>query len=107
MPWKKNKDGELEFKTRFKNAKLQNAIDELLGWLPSETREYQEFVCNIVGSIPGGELLADLGYNKFDNFLGWKEFDMVGKLMEAIDDKQDAEDAAEALYGPPEEEEEY
>ena len=102
MPWVKNDYGDFEYE--FTRSRMQEAGGEILSWLESEQREYVDFILNIVASLPGGDLLADAGYGGMD-FLGWKEMDLLSKMLEAIQDTRDTEEMAEALAGPPEEDE--
>ena len=79
-----------------RTKKLRDAVSELNNWLPNETREYGEFLFRVLASLPGGERLEDLGYEPYA-FLGWKEADMLGKLLEAIEEKSDVEQAVDVF----------
>jgi len=101
MPWKKDSYGNWEYKLKWKNKKLANAINELLAWLPDEPQGYRDIVFNILGAVPGGDLMYDLGYDKYVEYISWKELDMLGNLIDAIQSKEDVKAACEAFYGPP------
>jgi len=102
MPWIKNEydEGEYEFTT----PAMKAAGDEILSWLADESPEYVKFVLDIIASLPGGDSLADAGYGGMD-FLGWKEMDLLSKLLEAIQGTADVEEFAEAVMGAPEDDE--
>jgi hypothetical protein len=78
---------------------------EIFDWWDSETREFGEFVLKLLASLPGGEEAEDVGYEGY-NFMGWKEFDLIGKMMEAIQGKMDVEYIVHKLLGGDGEEEE-
>jgi len=69
---------------------------ELYSWWGNVTKEYQELVLKILASVPGGEVLEDVGYEPFP-YLGWQEFAMIGEMMDKIEDKQDVETVIKKL----------
>lgn len=86
---------------------IQDQIDELSSWLPNFDHGPEDFptlLWRILASMPGGDQAEDMGYKPFN--LGWKEADMLGKMLEAIEDKQDVEDLVEGLMADEDEEEE-
>lgn len=78
---------------------------EIFGWWDSETSGFGEFVLKLLASMPGGDEAEDMGYEGYD-FMGWKEFDLIGKMMEAIETKDDVAYIVHKLTAAEEEEEE-
>jgi hypothetical protein len=78
---------------------------ELWGWLDSETKEYVDLVFRMLATLPGGDLLEDYGYEPFPG-VGWKEADMLGEMLNAIESKRDVEAIIDYLLYDPEMEEE-
>ena len=68
----------------------EKVIGELSAWWLSETQEFRELVLKLLGSLPGGEDLEQEGYS-FD-FIGWKEIDLIGKVLNAVNDSEDVRD---------------
>ena len=77
---------------------------ELWGWLDSESQGYVELVFRILSSLQGGDRMEDVGYEPFP-FFGWKEADMLGEMLMAIETKQDVEAIVDHLLYDPEMEE--
>jgi hypothetical protein len=102
MPWKKDDNGEWEYK--FTVSKMQSAGDGIQGMWYSETKDFQQLVLDILASLPGGDMAEDMGGK--ESGLGWFELNMLGELINAIENESDVEEMCEALMGPPEEEEE-
>lgn len=75
---------------------------EIFSWWDSETREFGELVFRLLASMPGGDEAADVGYEPFPH-LGWKEWDMIAKMMEAVDSDRDVAYVVQKLMGPSEE----
>lgn len=73
----------------------QETLDELLAWLPSETDDFNTLVLRIIASLPGGEELEALGYEPLS--IGWKEIELLGKLLTSLNDASDVKKVANAL----------
>lgn len=85
---------------------IADLIEELKSWLPNYDhgeKEYPTVLYRILASAPGGDELADVGYEPFN--LGWHEIDQLGRVLVAIQDKRDVEDIVQALLHADDEEE--
>jgi hypothetical protein len=85
---------------------IADLVEELRSWLPNydhTPESYPTLLWRILASIPGGDQAEDMGYEPFQ--LGWQEVDQLGRVLEAIQDKQDVEDLIEGLLAEEEEEE--
>ena len=73
-------------------------INELKSWLPNydHDQDYPQLLIRILAGLPGGERLEDMGYQPF--LIGWHEADQLGRVLEAIQDKQDVEDIVREVY---------
>jgi len=86
---------------------IADLIGELRSWLPNYDHgpnDYPTILYRVLASAPGGEELEDIGYEPIGN-LGWHELDQLGRVLEAIQDKQDVEDLVAGLIRDEEEEE--
>lgn len=85
---------------------LESAISELRSWLPNETEKYQKLVYDILWSLsdkyPEELDCLDMGYEDME--IGWKEADMLGRILVAINNRDDLEQALKALYSGEKEE---
>jgi hypothetical protein len=82
-------------------------IGELKSWLPNYDHgptDYPTILFRTLAAAPGGDRLEDMGYEPIGN-LGWHELDQLGRVLEAIQDKQDVEDLVAGLMDDEEEEE--
>lgn len=71
---------------------------ELQSWLPNFDRGEREFpslLFRVLASLPGGDRLEDLGFEPFN--LGWMEADLLARVIDAIESKQDVEDLVDGL----------
>jgi hypothetical protein len=85
---------------------IADLIEELKSWLPNYDHgpaDYPTLLWRILASIPGGDQAADMGYEPFS--LGWHEVSQLGKVLEAIENKQDVDDLITGLLKDEEEEE--
>ncbi len=87
---------------------IRDIADELISWLPNYDHgpgSFPELVWRMLASIPGGEQAEDMGYEPLggEGGLGWKEVELLGDMLNAIQDKQDAEDLVELLMAEDEE----
>ena len=81
-------------------------INELKSWLPNYDHgpnDYPTILLRTLAALPGGEELEDVGYEPIGG-IGWHEADQLGRVLEAIQDKQDVEDIARELLSDNEEE---
>jgi|HubBroStandDraft_1064217.scaffolds.fasta_scaffold53842_2 hypothetical protein len=74
---------------------IKDIVNELKNWLPNYNHgpnDYPTLLFRILASLPGGDELGPVEFN-----LGWHEADQLGRVLEAIQDKQDVEDIAREL----------
>lgn len=84
---------------------IQDMIDELRSWLPNYDHgpaDYPTLVWRILASMPYGDEAADMGYEPFN--LGWQEIDQLGRMLVAIEGKDDVEALIAGLMADEEEE---
>jgi hypothetical protein len=84
-------------------TQLREVLEELEVWLSSETPGFVELVARLLASLPGGEELEDMGYEPFP--VGWKEAELLGKLLLTLQDSGDVAEAVRVLFGGEGEEE--
>jgi hypothetical protein len=75
---------------------LREVLEELEAWLPSETAEFVELVARLLASLPGGEELEGMGYEPLG--VGWKEAELLGKLLLSLQDSGDVAEAVRVLF---------
>jgi len=83
---------------------IQDLIEELRSWLPNYghgPNELPTVLWRMLASMPGGEQAEDMGYEPFN--LGWKEVELLGNTLNAVQDKRDVEDLIQGLIGDEEE----
>lgn len=86
--------------------KIQDMIKELRSWLPNyDHKDYPTTLFRLLASLPGGEELEDMGYEPMPG-ISWHEADQLGRVLEAIQDKEDVEDLVAGLIHEEEEVEE-
>jgi hypothetical protein len=81
------------------SKKISVLIAELRSWLPNYDHgptDYPTILYRTLAALPGGEELEDMGYEPIGG-LGWHEADLLGRVLEAIQDKRDVEDLVAAL----------
>jgi hypothetical protein len=81
-------------------------INELKSWLPNYANgkdNYPDTLFRILAALPGGEELENVGYEPLNGF-GWHEANQLGRVLVAIQDKQDVEDIARELLSDNQEE---
>lgn len=80
---------------------LRAAVDELRNWLPEyqsrDLRGYIDLIGSLLASVPGGDEAEGMGFEPLP-FISWKEFDMLGNLINAIQDSGDVEYAVHRLF---------
>ena len=82
------------------SKQLRDSVSELRSWLPNYDhgeRSFPNMVLNVLAALPGGDVLSDMGYDKFESTLGWKEVELLGNMLNAIQNKTDVELLAAAL----------
>lgn len=85
--------------------KLREAVSELVAWLPNyHGEEYPKIIFRILASMPGGDEMEDVGYEPIGG-MGWKELDMLGQLIDAIETKDDVEYAVRSFLSDDEDNE--
>jgi hypothetical protein len=77
--------------------RLQEIAGDLNSWLPSESKEFVEFFWRLLASVPGGEVVKDMGYEPLSEMIGWKELELITDTLDAIEDDQDVGDLLEYL----------
>jgi len=85
---------------------IKKIINELKSWLPNYDHgptDYPTILLRLIAALPGGDALEDAGYEPLGN-IGWHEADQLGRVLTAIQDKQDVEDIARELLSDNEEE---
>lgn len=78
---------------------IAELIEELRSWLPNYDHGPDSFpntFYRIIASLPGGEELEDIGYEPMPG-IGWHEADLLGRVLEAIENKRDVEDLVAGL----------
>jgi len=87
---------------------LEKALRELSSWWLSETQEFRNLVVSLLCGLPG----ADEEYQLSERFVttdyncGWKEIDLIGNLLAAVNTEADAEEASKAILKIEKEQEE-
>ena len=70
--------------------RLSKATRELMSWWTSETQEFRDLVIDLLSGLPGSDDLADaFGNDRTKNNCGWKEIDLVGNLLTAVNNSDD------------------
>ncbi len=76
---------------------VAEAVRALEAWLPSETGEFRRLVASLLAALPGGEPLEEMGVEPAP--VGWKEVELLGDLLHAIQDSGDVGFAVQRLFG--------
>ena len=81
------------------DERLAKATRELMSWWMSETQEFRDLVIDLLSGLPGSEQLVDAldldGSTK--NNCGWKEIDLIGNLLTAVDNSDDVASVCRAI----------
>jgi hypothetical protein len=81
----------------------KEVFEELKVWIYSETEDFVKLVGSILASLPGGERLKGI----FEPLaIGWKEVELLGKLLTVLDSTSDVSEAVETIFDLEEGEEE-
>lgn len=90
------------------SLKIRKSIDELrsalLNYDHREKDAFPVLIFRVLASLPGGDELEDMGYEPF-NQMGWHEAELLGNMLEAIQDKRDVEDLVRGLIAEEEQDE--
>jgi hypothetical protein len=71
-------------------------FEEVQVWISSETEDFINLVGRVLASLPGGEVLGGI----FEPLaIGWKEVELLGKLLTALDNASDVAEAVETIFG--------
>jgi hypothetical protein len=73
------------------NPKIAIVAEELGTWMQSESPEFNRFTFSLLASLPlDDETIEDIegttGVKRHD-FIGWKESELIEKMLNAIDDQ--------------------
>lgn len=74
---------------------LKEMAENLVYWLNDEPRETADLFLNIIAAMPGGEVLRDLGYDKFRLF--WAEVELLEDMLKTIETQKDVEELAKYI----------
>ena len=85
--------------------KVRDAVDSLLSWMQNTDRAHNQGVLRLIASFPGGEELEDVGYEPSIPNMGWREFQEIQEVMEAIETKSDVEYLVSKIMNDGEEDE--
>ena len=79
-------------------TELNKALNEILAWWTSETREFRLLVVDLLSGLPGSDDLAEyFMVEESKHNCGWKEIDLIAKLFSAINNKEDVEKVSKRL----------
>ena len=77
---------------------LTKALNEMVSWWTSETREFRLLVVDLLSGLPGSDDLAEyFMVEESKHNCGWKEIDLIAKLFSAINNKEDVEKVSKRL----------
>ena len=72
------------------DEKLSKATRDLMAWWTSETDEFRDLVIDLLSGLPGSDDLSDrFGITETRNNCGWKEIDLIGNLLVAVNNSDD------------------
>jgi hypothetical protein len=73
----------------------KKVFEEVQVWISSETEDFINLVGRILVSLPGGERLDGL----FEPLaIGWKEVELLGKLLTVLNSAPDVAEAVETIF---------
>lgn len=75
---------------------LNETLEDLATWLPSETTDFIRLVGGLLTALPGGEELE--GYFDPVPGVGWKEVELLGRLLTALETPGDVRKAISKLF---------
>lgn len=77
--------------------KVRDAVESLLDWMQNTNREHNEGVLRLIASFPGADELEDAGYEPSIPLMGWREFQEIQGVMDAIEGRSDVEYLVERI----------
>lgn len=77
---------------------FQEVLEELKTWWVSETDDFRQLVIDILASLPGGEDLDLISSSDEPLMIGWKEAELLGKTLLAIQEASDVKAIADAIF---------
>jgi len=79
-------------------TELAKALNELMAWWTSETREFRLLVVDLLSGLPGSDDLSEYFMQEDSKYnCGWKEIDLIAKLFSAINNKDDVEKVSKRI----------
>jgi hypothetical protein len=83
---------------------IKDLAYEMSDWFTNMDRgsDYIVLIQTILSSLPGGDELEGLGDTQPIRDMGWHEFDLLGRMIDTIQDKRDVEDFIQLVFFPPE-----
>jgi hypothetical protein len=88
--------------------RITEIAEELQSWLPNYDHgpnDLPTIIWRTLASMPGGDEAADMGYEPLIANFGWREVELLGDMLDAIEDPKDVEDLVALLADDGEEEE--
>ena len=80
------------------DEKLSKATRDLMAWWTSETDEFRDLVIDLLSGLPGSDALSDrFGIDETKHNCGWKEIDLIGNLLVAVNDSRDVASVCNAI----------
>ena len=80
------------------DERLAKATHELMSWWTSETQEFRDLVIDLLSGLPGSDDLAGaLGIDETKHNCGWKEIDLIGNLLTAVNNSDDVTFVCKAI----------
>lgn len=77
--------------------KVRDAVESLLSWMQNTDRLHNEGVLHLIASFPGADELEDAGYEPSVPDMGWREFQEIQGVMDALESKSDVEYLVEQI----------
>lgn len=77
--------------------KVRDAVESLLDWMQNTDRAHNEGVLRLIASFPGADELEDAGYEPSVPNMGWREFQEIQGVMDALESKSDVEYLVEQI----------
>ena len=80
------------------DERLTKATRDLMAWWTSETQEFRDLVIDLLSGLPGSDDLSDrFGITETRNNCGWKEIDLIGNLLIAVNNSDDVASVCNAI----------
>ena len=69
-----------------------------MAWWTSETQEFRDLIIDLLSGLPGSDELADaFAIDETKNNCGWKEIDIIGNLLTAVNNSSDVAIVCKAI----------